>query len=194
MSRRTLARRAPLALLLAGLLLALPACQMNERMSGTMFGAAGGALIGGLATTSAPGVLIGGAAGALAGYLIGDYLADQRERGRGATPIQYQPQGVPPAAVGGVKVRPTWSPALSPGEAAYLRGKAAYAAPEARAAYLEAVSADPRHADAWNALGLNYAGAGEPAAARAAFERALQVAPGHAAARANLERLGGPAR
>ena len=71
------------AILVLGLclLLTLPACQMNERLSGTLFGAGGGALLG-VATSGPTGLLVGGLVGGLAGYLVGDYVADQRERGR----------------------------------------------------------------------------------------------------------------
>ena len=38
--------------------------------------------------------------------------------------------------------------------AAYQRGRNAASAPEARAAYVEALRVDPNHADAWNGLGM----------------------------------------
>jgi Flp pilus assembly protein TadD len=44
-------------------------------------------------------------------------------------------------------------------------------------------------ADDWNNLGVLEAGAGRIAEAREDFRHALQLAPDHAQARANLERL-----
>ncbi len=72
--------RSAILVLLAVALLALPACQMNERLSGTAFGGAGGLLLGAVVAETVAGALIGGVAGGVVGYLIGDYLADQRER------------------------------------------------------------------------------------------------------------------
>ncbi len=68
------------ALLVAVLLLALPACQMNERLSGAAFGGIGGAVVGGAIGGTFAGGVIGGLAGGVLGYLVGDYIADKRER------------------------------------------------------------------------------------------------------------------
>jgi hypothetical protein len=68
------------ATLLALVLLVLPGCQMNERMTGAAGGGLAGAVLGGALAETAGGVLLGGVGGAVAGYLIGDYLADRRER------------------------------------------------------------------------------------------------------------------
>jgi len=68
------------ALLLIVVLLALPACRMNERMSGAAFGGVGGAVVGGALSGSFAGGVVGGLAGGVLGYLVGDYLADKRER------------------------------------------------------------------------------------------------------------------
>jgi tetratricopeptide (TPR) repeat protein len=165
---------------------------MNERLSGTVFGGSAGGLIGGLAAESVGGALVGGLGGALVGYLVGDYLADQRERGSAAQQrIPYAPDAAPPPAVGGVRVRsPVTAPASrrvrSPADEAYERGRAATTAPEARAAYREALGYDPNHADAWNALGLSLLGAGRTDEAKACFRRAIDIHPSHYAARQNL--------
>lgn len=47
----------------------------------------------------------------------------------------------------------------------------------------------PRNADAWNNLGIARAQLGRREEARAAFQRALAIAPAHASARRNLERI-----
>jgi Flp pilus assembly protein TadD len=52
-----------------------------------------------------------------------------------------------------------------------------------------ALSLVPNDADGWNNLGALHMRAEQPAAARRDFEQALVVAPDHAAAKANLQRL-----
>ncbi len=54
----------------------------------------------------------------------------------------------------------------------------------------QAVAAAPDDPDAWNALGIALARMGRLEGAGDAWKRALALAPGHAGARANLERLG----
>jgi hypothetical protein len=182
-----MSRFAPLsAALLGGLLLLLPACQMNERMSGTAFGAGGGAVLGGVTAGTVGGALIGGVGGALVGYLVGDYLADQRERGCASpapAPIQCTPTMPSSPRVGGAR---TVVPGTARARQAYTQGRSAASAPQARALFQEAVRLDPSYADAWNALGLNYLNAGEKENAVDAFQRALAADPGHYAAKQNL--------
>jgi Tfp pilus assembly protein PilF len=52
-----------------------------------------------------------------------------------------------------------------------------------------ALQLDPQDADAWNNLGALLARGGQTAAARSAFEPALNIQPDHAQAKANLARL-----
>ena len=84
------------ALLLVVVLLALPACRMNERMSGAAFGGIGGAVVGGALGGSFAGGVVGGLAGGVLGYLVGDYLADKRERC--SPPVRLRPGAPPPCA------------------------------------------------------------------------------------------------
>jgi hypothetical protein len=189
-----MSRAAAVSVMLVVVLLALPACQMNERMTGTAFGGAGGALLGGLIAESVGGVLLGGLGGALAGYLVGDYLADQRERACcpapaaawGTAPVAAWS---PPVAVP-TAVRPQVAGVRSPtaraaADVAYEEGRRAPTAVVAADAYRRAIALDPTHADAWTALGLLHAAAGRTVEAAAAFDRALAAEPGHADARAH---------
>src|SRR6186713_508574 len=64
--------------LLAVPLAVLPGCQMNEKMTGAVGGAAAGGLIAAVTGASAGTVVVLVGVGALAGYLVGDYIADQR--------------------------------------------------------------------------------------------------------------------
>jgi hypothetical protein len=200
------------ALFLVVVLLALPACRMNERMSGTAFGGIGGAVVGGALGGSFAGGVVGGLAGGVLGYLVGDYLADKRERCSPCAPTaypqtscdpcastwqpapQYAPAQVePPCApptnyatgpqVGAVRSR---NPNVAAARQAIERGRRAATLPEARAAYERAVRLDPQSADAWNALGLALGTSGDRAAADEAFRRALALDPHHYAARQNL--------
>jgi hypothetical protein len=176
------------ALLVAG------GCQMNERMSGTAIGGVSGAVLGAATAGGVGGVVVGGAVGALAGYLIGDYLADQRERCCCAPQQQQQPcpQCQPcqptcsPCAVSG-SATDAGAPARQQAYAAYLRGKQARTAPEARAAYEEAVRLDPTLPDAWNGLGLNAWYAGDRENAERCFSEAVRVDPTYDPGLRNLE-------
>lgn len=173
------------ALLVAG------GCQMNERMSGTAIGGVGGAVLGAATAGGVGGVVVGGAIGALAGYLIGDYLADQRERcgcqqqQQPCQPCQPQPTCAPCSVSG--SATDAGAPARQQAYAAYLRGKQARTAPEARAAYEEAVRLDPTFPDAWNGLGLNAWYAGDRVEAERFFAEALRVDPTYDPALKNLE-------
>ncbi len=170
---------------LAALLLLAPACQMNERMTGTAFGAGGGAVIGGV-LGGAGGAVAGGVLGGIAGYIVGDYIADQRERGR---PSVFG--NAPAGQVGGHReVAPVPAP-VPEAQAAYERGRRAATAGEARRWYAEAARLDPRQPAPWNALGLNALLAGDREAAEAHFARALALDPDYYPARYNLARLRG---
>jgi len=213
------------ALLLVIALLALPACRMNERMSGAAFGGIGGAVVGGALGGSLAGGVVGGLAGGVLGYLVGDYLADKRERCSPCAPVQqcapcppvqqpcapptyapvqqpcapsYQPPCAPPTNypasaryVGGVR---SVNPNLAAAQHMIERGRRADTLPEARAAYEQAVRLDPQSADAWNALGMSFAAAGEEARAQDAYRRALALDPHHYAARQNLSWMAGGIR
>jgi len=93
------ARRARV-LLAPTLLLSLGGCAVNwsERTTGTAIGAVGGGVAGGLlgsaVGSTVGGAILGSAAGAAAGYIIGDYLADRRERNAwsGGTPTANAPR------------------------------------------------------------------------------------------------------
>jgi hypothetical protein len=170
-------------------------CQMNERMTGTAFGGAGGLALGGLIGDSVGGALVGGLAGAVAGYLIGDYLADQRERccrpqqqspPCGCPAPQPSPCGCAPTYASG-SVSDAGTPARRQALAAYLRGKQARTAPEAREAYVEALRLAPTLPDAWNALGMNSWFAGDAADAERCFHEALRLDPTYDPAIRNLE-------
>jgi tetratricopeptide (TPR) repeat protein len=193
--------RAALLVLLTVALLVLPACQMNERLSGTVIGGVGGGAIG-AAAGGVGGAVVGILAGGIAGYLVGDYIADQRERGRtqvfqtGGTTAQVAPQVAPQAGtwggesrprgrVAGIKVRAVDERA----RAAYERGRHALTAPEARVYFEQAIRLDPSRPAPYNALALNALYRGDRAEAERDFRKALQVDPGYYPARYNLQRL-----
>jgi hypothetical protein len=198
--------RTALAIVLVLSLLVLPACQMNERLSGTVFGAMGGAGIGALAGGWG-GAAIGLVAGGVAGYLVGDYLSDKRECGRCG--VFSQPSCEPPcapspcASPGPVATAPTMQPCaeqafvrgvkeypLNPAaRSAYQRGRAALTAAEARGHFEESIRLDPRRPEPYNALGLNYLYAGDTLGAERLFRMALQQDPDYYAAKYNLERM-----
>ncbi len=198
--------RSALPTLLAVLpFLAGTGCQMNERMTGTAGGALAGGVLGGVAAGTLGGVLIGTAGGALAGYLIGDYLSDQRERcmtpqggacggggyagGACGVPDAYtsataaQTASVPPAPA------PTAPGSSYAARAAYERGRTAATAEEAKAAYAESIRLDPTRPEPWNALALHALVTGDRETARAHLGRALSLDPSYAPARLNLQQL-----
>ncbi len=177
----------------------LPACQMNERLSGTIMGGVGGGVIGGLAGGGV-GAVIGTAAGAAAGYLVGDYIADRRERGRpsvfgnppGGTPYQrpsYQGGGEMAAGVMGVKVNPREEAARE----AYERGRKSLTSKAAREAYEQSIELDPSKPGPYNALGLNALYRGERTEAEKYFRLALEKDPNYYAAKHNLAKVTGGA-
>ncbi len=160
------------------LLVIAPACQMNERISGTAMGAVGGGIIGGVAAGWG-GAVVGAAGGALIGYLVGDYNSDQRERGRDgvfgsrsdADPVVHR--------------RSVNSPAAE----AYERGRQARTSVEAKRWFEKSLQLDPTRAEPYNALGLNALAAGDVHTADRLIRKAIQVDPRYLPARYNLERL-----
>jgi tetratricopeptide (TPR) repeat protein len=168
-------------------LAALPGCQMNERLSGTVLGAVAGGAIGGVAG-GVGGAAIGLAAGGVSGYLVGDYIADRRERGRANVfgNANTMPQAtMPSATVMGVKEYGVNDAA----RLAYERGRAAQTAPEARAHYEESVRLDPSQPAPYNALGLNALHRGDRVEALRLFRAALAKDPSYYPAQHNLARL-----
>ena len=212
--------RAALVLIPVLLLVLMPACRMNERMSGAAIGAVSGGVIGGVAGIL-PGALIGVAAGGAAGYMVGDYIADRRESCEPPCPLpcdpcppQQQPlyqqpdycpptcQTPPPACPPDPFQVPCVEPCVSTvattgqaqrraAEAWIARGRRARTAPEAQAAYAQALRIDPNPADAWNLLGLPQRAGGRHQEAKASFRRALAIDETHYGARQSLIYAGG---
>jgi hypothetical protein len=199
MRRSALLRALPL---LALPLVVLPGCRMNERMTGTIGGAVGGGLLGAAVGASAGGVVLAMAGGAIVGYVVGDYLSDQRERCGCAPPpcggcsvpspcevypgsfTQTERTAAAPSA-------PTPAASVSAAAArdAYERGRTATTAEEATAAYKESIRLDPQRPEPWNALALHALVAGDRTTARAHLTTALALDPAYGPARHNLERL-----
>lgn len=184
--------RAALPILLILVATALPGCQMNERLSGTLMGGVGGGVLGG-AVGGVGGAAIGLLAGGVGGYLVGDYLSDQRERGRtqvfdSPSTAQVAPgtyRGSAPGQVAGVKVRAENESA----RLAYARGRQALTATEARVFFEEAIRLDPTRPAPYNALALNALYRGDRAAAERHLQQALSADPTYYPAQYNLERL-----
>jgi|GEM_PF-3136739 len=141
------------ALLLALPLLVLPGCRMNERMTGTIGGAVGGGLLGVAVGAGAGGVLLAAAGGAVIGYVVGDYLSDQQERG-----------GCAPPPCGSCSV---------PSPCEVYPGSFAQTLPSTSAPSAQCPSAQYRSAELPSARAPTYAASasGNLAAARAAYER-----------------------
>jgi len=181
--------RTATALFLVLLLLALPACRMNERMSGAAFGAVGGAVVGGALGGSFAGGVIGGLTGGVLGYLVGDYIADRRERGYPAqadscapscVPTPYynpQPQYAPPQYAPPQYSQPQyapqsqWSPQAQPAPCA---PPANYPGTTPRVGAVR--SADPSVGAAQRALEAGRRARTLPEA-RAAYEEAVRLDP-----------------
>ncbi len=168
--------RTVVAVLLVVSLALLPACQMNERLSGTIFGAGGGAVLGGV-TAGLGGVVIGGLLGGVAGYLIGDYMADQRERGRAGV-FGNASDAVPAADVRVLEARD-----------AYDRARAAETSDEARRWLEESLRLQPDRPEPYNALALHALYAGDRDQAEGYLRTALEKDPDYEMAKLNLERL-----
>lgn len=171
-----------------GLLAGLPGCRMNERLSGTIMGGVGGAAIG-TATAGFPGALIGGGAGALGGYLVGDYIADQRERGR---PSVFGDIDDGDASGPIMASWPERSPARVMGERddeasrAYERGQVATSAAEARQWFERSLALDAGRPATWNALGVAAFHRGDRVEAIRCFSQALRLDPTNVAAKSHL--------
>ncbi len=200
-------RAATLVLLLIAALTVLPACQMNERMSGTMLGAVGGGIIGG-AAGGAGGAVVGVLAGGVTGYLVGDYIADRRERGRSevfesstpafsasrAAPATYRTgPGLRDAgrtgSVMGVKSYAAPTVGVAEARSAYERGRKALTAPEARVYFEESIRLDPSRPEPYNALALNHLYRGDLPKAEQLLRTSLEKDPSYVPARRNLERM-----
>ena len=193
------------ALLLALPLLALPGCRMNERMTGTIGGAVGGGLLGAAVGATAGGVVLALAGGAVVGYVVGDYLSDQRERGGCSVPspcevypgsytqtqprAQNQPSASGPGASAPSAPTPAASATVAAARDAYERGRTATTAEEATAAYRESIRLDPQRPEPWNALALHALVAGDRAQARSHLTTSLALDPSYAPARHKLDRL-----
>ncbi len=202
--------RATTILILGVMLLSLaaaPGCQMNERLSGTLMGATGGGVVGGL-IGGWPGAGIGVAAGAIGGYLVGDYICDGRERGRGSVfgsdteSASFWERGydAPPQSMQAretYRTRPQVNAEVaghseaSPDAAhqLFLQGRSAATAEEAVSYYKQSIQLNPKRAAPYNGLGLHAAMRGDKQAAHEYFQHALRVEPNNFAARHNLARL-----
>lgn len=202
----------PLLLVTTASMLALPGCHLDfdERVTGTAIGVGAGALAGGLLGTAvgntATGAILGGVAGGAAGYIIGDWMADKRERGtsqakardreyeRGRTDAE-QTSGPAPATfdavpASGTHPAPATAPRAEMARREYEAGRKATDAAAALRHYATASEFDPSRPEPHNARGLVLLYQGNRGAARAAFERALAVDPSYAPASENLRKLG----
>jgi hypothetical protein len=182
--------------LLAVPLAVLPGCQMNERMTGTAGGAIAGGVISAATGASFGSVLIVAGAGALVGYLIGDYMADQRERcmcepapSQGGCCMPASHVRVAPAVPDASASRTPQSGATWDARVAYEKGRAAATAEEAEAAYQEAIRLDPARPEPWNALALLAIVRGDRTLARSHLQTSLALDPAYPQAKHNLDRL-----
>jgi len=192
-------------LLAAATLVALPGCQLGftERTTGTAIGTAGGALTGGLlgAAVGSPatGAILGGIAGGAAGYIIGDWMADKRERQQ-AQPTQnpaYAQAPAPaydaPAAIAASGPAATSKARADMARHEYEAGRRATDAGEALRHYQEASRLDPSRPEPHNARGIVLLHLERRPEARAAFQRSLSVDGTYAPAQQNLSRMNGGA-
>ena len=177
----------------------LPACRLDwsERVTGTMIGAGAGALAGGLlgsAVGSTPaGIILGAAAGGAAGYIIGDWMADKRERecGCGAPPPCQAPSPCEPVSDAARGSAAPAAGAHANAKREYEAGRHSMTASEALSHYDAAIRLDPKAPEPWNAKGLVLLYGDRKDEARAAFRQALAVDPSYTPARTNLTRSGG---
>ena len=193
--------------------LPLAGCNLSfdERVTGTAIGVGAGALAGGLLGTAvgntATGAILGAVAGGAAGYIIGDWMADKRERGsseararddeyrRGRADAE-ETAAPAPAPVPFDAVPASGAVASAPARAEmarreYDQGRSARSAATALSHYDAASRLDPSRPEPHNARGLVLLYDGKRPEARAAFERALSVDPEYAPAAENLRKLGG---
>ncbi len=204
--------RGPVLLLATASLLALPACHLDfdERVTGTAIGVGAGALAGGLlgsaVGSTATGAVLGAMAGGAAGYIIGDWMADKRERGtsqakardheydRGRSDAEATVAPAP-VAFDAVPASGTHTPTATAERAEMARreydaGRRATDATTALGHYDAASRFDPSRPEPHNARGLVLLYEGKQSEARAAFERSLSVDPGYAPAAENLKKAG----
>jgi len=203
------------ALSLATLVALLPACHLDvdERMTGTAIGVGTGALAGGLlgsaVGSTATGAVLGAVAGGAAGYIIGDWMADRRERGtaqaqardrefsRGRAEAEATvAPSQSPATFDAIPAAGTRPPPPTPERAEMARreyeaGRRATDATSALRHYDAASTFDPSRPEPHNARGLVLLYVGKRAEAKAAFTRSLAVDPGYVPAAENLRKLGG---
>src|SRR5688572_24510023 len=146
----------------------------SERVTGTAIGTVGGAIAGGLlgsaVGSTTAGAVLGAVAGGAAGYIIGDYLADRRERaccppsGSGGVAGSYSDpvpapsfEPIPPStdaiAASRTASVPSASRAAQAG-AAYDAGRRATTPEEALRYYNEAMRLEPSRPEPHNARGL----------------------------------------
>lgn len=200
-------------------LLALPGCRLDydERVTGTAIGVGAGVLAGGLlgsaVGSTGTGAVLGALAGGAAGYIIGDWMADKRERGtqqaqardheygRGRSEAEetVAPAPVPaptdaPATFDAVPASGRRAAAATAERAALARreydaGRRATDATTALGHYEAASRFDPSRPEPHNARGLVLLYAGKKNEARAAFQRSLSVDPAYAPAAENLRKL-----
>lgn len=213
--------RRPILLATVAACAALPGCQLDfsERVTGTAIGTAGGALAGGLlgsaVGSTATGAILGGIAGGAAGYIIGDWMADKRERqaaqasardhaSYAQAPSPAYDGGTPePAGYAGPVGAPGAIAASGPGTTSkaradmarreYEAGRRATDAGEALRHYQEASRLDPSRPEPHNARGLVLLYLERRPEARAAFQRALSVDGTYAPAQQNLQKMSGGA-
>jgi len=214
--------RRPILLATASLLAVLPGCQLDfsERVTGTAIGTAGGALTGGLlgAAVGSPatGAILGGIAGGAAGYIIGDWMADKRERQQAQASTRDRDaayaqapspayDGTEPQAAGygGPTGAPAAIAASGPGATSQARadmarreyeaGRRATDAGVALRHYQEASRLDPSRPEPHNARGLVLLYLERRPEARAAFQRALAVDGTYGPAQQNLQKMNGGA-
>jgi len=208
-------------ILLAGFtaLVVLPGCQLGftERTTGTAIGTAGGALTGGLlgAAVGSPatGAILGGIAGGAAGYIIGDWMADKRERQQaqasardhagyaqapapaydGPEPATYAGPAGAPGAIAASGPGATTKARADMARREYEAGRRTTDASEALRHYQEASRLDPSRPEPHNARGIVLLHLERRPEARAAFQRALSVDGTYAPAQQNLSKLNGGA-
>lgn len=196
-------------------LFTLQAChlEIDERMTGTAIGVGAGALAGGLLGTAVAstgtGAVLGAIAGGAAGYIIGDWMADKRERGTAqanARDHEYS-RGLPEAEgtvapapapatfdaipAGRSRAAPATAQRAEMARREYEAGRNATDAATALRHYSTASTFDPSRPEPHNARGLVLLYQGKKSDARAAFERSLAVDPGYLPAAENLRKLGG---
>jgi hypothetical protein len=193
--------RATVPVLCLAVLGSTTACQVgwSERVTGVGVGGAAGGLLASAVGAGTGGIVLGVAAGAAAGYIIGDWIADQRERGDYVASADGKPCGTPCAAAGGGAPRsrvmgasgslPEPGPDRAGARREYEAGRRAATAAAAIAHYEEASRLDPSAPEPHNARGLVLLYGGDGAGARDAFVRSLAADAAYAPAARNLARL-----